>query len=75
MPQNSRHFRATRDRVSSRTEDERLVRIRAVEEALETHKSNGYGIDVRIARLLRRFVDGELAAPNLLAELKRPYLH
>jgi hypothetical protein len=35
----------------------------------------GFGVDQHMANALHAYLDGVMALPELLAELRRPYLH
>jgi hypothetical protein len=54
---------------------DRADREDAIAEALETAMQCDIAIDARCQKLFQRYIDGELTAVGLVAEIKRPHLH
>lgn len=56
-------------------EQEAQLRHAHVESWIADQHAAGFGIDQHMANALHAYLDGAVALPELLAELRRPYLH
>lgn len=57
--------------------DEREAQLRHahVESSLADQQVAGFGLDEHMANALSAYLEGTVALPELLTELRRPYLH
>lgn len=57
--------------------DEQEARRRQthVESWISQQKAAGFGVDQHMATVLNAYLEGLVSLPELLAELRRPYLH
>lgn len=57
--------------------DEREAQLRHdhVEAWIADQQAAGFGVDQHMASALNAYLEGSLTVPELLAELRRPYLH
>lgn len=56
-------------------EQEAQLRHAHVESWIAAQHAAGFGVDQHMANALNAYLDGVVALPELLAELRRPYLH
>lgn len=54
---------------------DRALREDAVALAISAAKAQDVNIDERCQKLFQRYIDGDLSDVQLVAEIKRPYLH
>ena len=54
---------------------DRADREDAIARALEAASDRDLLVDTRCWNLFQRYIDGDLTAARLVAEIKRPYLH
>ncbi|HDS1305115.1 TPA: hypothetical protein QEK28_001960 [Stenotrophomonas maltophilia] len=56
-------------------EQDAQLRHAHVEAWVAAQRAAGFGLDEHMANALHAYLDGVVALPELLAELRRPYLH
>lgn len=56
-------------------EQEAQLRHAHLESWIADQHAAGFGVDQHMANALHAYLDGVVALPELLAELRRPYLH
>ncbi len=56
-------------------EQEAQLRHNQVEAWIADQQAAGFGVDQHMANALNAYLEGSLTVPELLAELRRPYVH
>ena len=67
--------KASNQETSPATCLDRAEREGAVAVAVAAAEERSVKVDQRCRKLLQRYIDGELTDVQLVAEIKRPYLH